>query len=170
MKIGLYFGSFNPIHVGHLIIATYVANMTDLQEIWFVVSPQNPFKQSKTLLNEYDRLHLVELAIIDDKKIRASNIEFKLPKPSYTSDTLAFLAEKYPKNIFSIIMGSDSFQNVGKWKNGSHILNNYQLLVYLRPKFKISPEHPKNVTILQGPIIRYILDTNKETTTARQKY
>jgi nicotinate-nucleotide adenylyltransferase len=109
MKIGLYFGSFNPIHVGHLIIANHVANNTNLNQVWLVVSPQNPFKPSNSLLNEYDRLHLVNLAIEGNAQLKATDIEFKLPKPSYTIDTLTYLQEKYPSYQFSIIMGSDSF-------------------------------------------------------------
>ena len=111
MNIGLYFGSFNPIHIGHLIIANHVLNETSINKIWFIVSPQNPLKESKTLLNEFDRLHLVRLATQDDNRIKCSDIEFNLPKPSYTSNTLAFLSEKYPEHQFSRIMGSDSSQN-----------------------------------------------------------
>ena len=117
MKIGLYFGSFNPIHVGHLIIANHVANNTELNQVWFVVSPQNPFKQQAALLNEYHRLHMIKSAIDGENKLRASSVEFKLPKPSYTVDTLAYLAEQHPEHEFSIIIGSDSFQNLDKWKN-----------------------------------------------------
>src|SRR5215204_5639972 len=117
MKIGLYFGSFNPIHIGHLIIANHILNETDLKKIWFVVSPQNPFKQSNSLLNEYDRLHLARLSVESDNRIIVSDIEFSLPRPSYTIDTLTYLREKYPLNEFSIVMGSDSFQNLNKWKN-----------------------------------------------------
>src|SRR5215471_11040758 len=112
MKIGLYFGSFNPIHLGHLIIATYVINRTDLNKVWFVISPQNPLKLSKTLLNEYQRLHLVRLAIEEDNNFRACDIEFKLPRPSYTINTITYLKEKYSRYQFEIIMGSDSFQNI----------------------------------------------------------
>src|SRR5687768_17339194 len=115
MKIGLYFGSFNPVHIGHLIIANYVLNETELEKIWFVVSPQNPFKQNKSLLNEYDRLHLLRTAIEDDTRMKASDIEFYLPKPSYTINTLTYLKEKYPQQDFFLIMGSDSFQNIDKW-------------------------------------------------------
>src|SRR5690348_1329860 len=114
MKTGLYFGSFNPIHIGHLIIANHILNESGLQKIWFVVSPQNPFKKSENLINEYDRLHIVQKAIENDPRLKASDIEFSLPKPSYTVHTLVYLKEKYPDNNFSIIMGSDSFQNVGK--------------------------------------------------------
>ena len=117
MKIGLYFGSFNPVHVGHLIIANYIANHTNVEQVWLVVSPQNPLKQSNSLLNEYHRLALVNTALEGETKIRASDIEFRLPKPSYTVDTLAYLHEKYPDYDFVIIMGSDSYQNLHKWKN-----------------------------------------------------
>ena len=103
MKIGLYFGSFNPIHTGHLIIASHVLNETNLQQVWFVVSPQNPFKQEHSLLNEYHRLHLVQLAVEEDTRLRASDMEFKLPKPSYTIDTLVYLKENYPQHQFTII-------------------------------------------------------------------
>src|ERR1700749_4267157 len=117
MKIGLYFGSFNPIHHGHLLIASYILQQTQLKQIWFVVSPQNPLKPAASLLNEYHRLYLVQLAIEGEPNFRASDIEFKLPKPSYTVDTLPYLQEKYPANEFAIIMGSDSFQNLPNWKN-----------------------------------------------------
>ena len=114
MKIGLYFGSFNPVHAGHLIIASHILNETDIEKVWLVVSPQNPFKQENGLLNEYHRLHLVQLATEQDNRIKASDIEFGLPKPSYTINTLTYLAEKFPDHEFSIIMGSDSFQNLHK--------------------------------------------------------
>jgi nicotinate-nucleotide adenylyltransferase len=114
VNIGLYFGSFNPVHNGHLIIAQHLLNETGLEKVWLVVSPQNPFKQQKTLLNEYDRLHLVNMAIEGSPALKAMDIEFKLPKPSYTIDTMAYLTEKYPQHQFSIIMGSDSYQMTGK--------------------------------------------------------
>ena len=116
MNIGLYFGSFNPIHIGHLIVANHVLNETSIEKVWFLVSPQNPFKESKSLLNEFDRLHLVRLATQDDNRMKCSDIEFSLSKPSYTTQTLAFLSEKHPEHKFSIIMGSDSYQNLDKWK------------------------------------------------------
>lgn len=154
MKIGLYFGSFNPIHTGHLIIANHVLNETSLQKIWFVISPQNPFKPSSTLLNEYDRLHLVRKAIEGDPRLLASDIEFSLPKPSYTAHTLAYLAEKHPMHQFSIIMGSDSFQNLPKWKNANIIMAHYPILVYRRSKFEVNNEHlAKDVTILDAPLL-----------------
>ncbi len=152
MKIGLYFGSFNPIHTGHLIIANHIANNTELDEVWFVVSPQNPFKNTNSLLNEQHRLSLVKIAIEGEKKLKVSNVEFKLPKPSYTADTLLYLSEKYPKHIFSIIMGSDGFQNIEKWKNHKYIINNYNIFIYHRPGFLIE-KTTKNVTILDAPLL-----------------
>ena len=154
MNIGLYFGSFNPIHIGHLIIANHVVNETSINKIWFIVSPQNPFKESKTLLNEFDRLHLVRLATQDDNRIKCSDIEFNLPKPSYTSNTLAFLSEKYPEHQFSIIMGSDSYQNLDKWKNYETIINNYPVYVYKREGYEIKKTFDKEVVILSAPIIQ----------------
>ena len=125
MNIGLYFGSFNPVHNGHLIIANFIANYTALDRIWFVVSPQSPFKQQKSLISENHRKHLIDLAIEGEKKLRTSNIEFKLPKPSYTIETLLYLNEKHPQHTFSMILGSDSFQNIEKWKNSDYLLKNY---------------------------------------------
>ena len=154
MNIGLYFGSFNPIHIGHLIIANHVLNETPVNKIWFIVSPQNPFKESKTLLNEFDRLHLVRLATQDDNRIKCSDIEFSLPKPSYTSNTLAFLSEKYPEHQFSIIMGSDSYQNLDKWKNYETIINNYPVYVYKREGHEIKKTFDKEAVTLNAPIIQ----------------
>src|SRR5688500_10385278 len=137
MRIGLYFGSFNPIHTGHCIIASYICDNTGIDQVWFVVSPQNPFKSSSNLLNEYHRLHMVNLAIDGDNRLMASDIEFKLPRPSYTIDTLTYLQEKYPANDFSLIIGSDSLQNLHKWKNGDLIMSNYKVDVYPRPGFEV---------------------------------
>jgi nicotinate-nucleotide adenylyltransferase len=153
MNIGLYFGSFNPIHIGHLIIANHVLNETSINKIWFIVSPQNPFKESKTLLNEFDRLHLVRLATQDDNRIKCSDIEFGLPKPSYTSNTLTFLSEKYPQHQLSLIMGSDSYQNLDKWKNYETIINNYPMYVYKREGHEIKKTFEKGAVILNAPII-----------------
>jgi nicotinate-nucleotide adenylyltransferase len=153
MKIGLYFGSFNPIHIGHLIIANHILNVTDLQRVWFVVSPQNPFKQSSTLLNEYDRLHLVQKAVDPDERLLASNIEFSLPKPSYTVQTLSYLADKYPSYEFSIIMGSDSFQNLPKWKNAEVIIANYPILVYRRPGFEVDNSIGARAQFMDAPLL-----------------
>ncbi len=154
MKIGLYFGSFNPIHIGHLIIANYILNETELEKIWLIVSPQNPFKQNSSLLNEFDRLHLARLATQDDTRIKVSDIEFKLSKPSYTSNTMAYLSEKYPHHRFSIIMGSDSFQNLKKWKNHDYILANYPIYVYTRPGFEIKKKPGLNLHVLDAPLIQ----------------
>jgi len=155
MKIGLYFGSFNPIHHGHLLIATYLLQNTSLQQVWFVVSPQNPLKPAASLLNEYHRLYLVQLAVEGEKDLRAVDIEFKLPKPSYTVDTLAYLQEKYPNNEFSIIMGSDSFQNLSRWKNADWLLRNYSLYVYKRPEHETLPVYPgaKDIHVLNAPLL-----------------
>jgi nicotinate-nucleotide adenylyltransferase len=168
MKIGLYFGSFNPIHTGHLIIANHVANNTDLQKIWFVVSPQNPLKQSSSLLNEYDRLHLINISIEGENKLKSSNVEFALPKPSYTVDTLTYLTEKYPEHEYFIIMGSDSFSNITKWKNFEIILKNYGLYIYQRPGFVIDKTLKRDLIILDAPLleisstrIRELIKNNK---------
>ena len=140
MRVGLYFGSFNPVHTGHLIIASHILQHTGVQQVWFVVSPQNPQKKSATLLNEYHRLYLVQLAVEGSTDLRASDVEFHLPRPSYTIDTLTYLQEKYPIHQFSVIMGSDSFQNLRSWKNYAQILQHYQVIVYQRPGFKSIPK------------------------------
>jgi nicotinate-nucleotide adenylyltransferase len=155
MKVGLYFGSFNPIHHGHLVIANFILEHAHLDQVWFVVSPQNPLKRSATLLNEYNRLHLVRLAVENESRLKASDIEFKLPKPSYTVDTLAYLQEKYPKEEFSVIMGSDSFQNLTKWKNYQWLLRNYPIYVYRRPQHENPPNYPdaRHVEIVDAPLL-----------------
>jgi len=153
MKIGLFFGSFNPIHHGHLMVASFIANHTDLQQVWLVVSPQNPHKTQTSLLNEYDRLHLAQLAIEDDAQIKVSDIEFKLPKPSYTIDTLTYLQEKYPQHQFHVIMGSDSFQNLPKWKNFEALVKNYQFIVYRRPGFDITEDYGADMQYLEAPML-----------------
>lgn len=132
MKVGLFFGSFNPIHVGHMVLANYFLEFTDLDKIWFVVSPQNPLKEKKTLLSEHHRLQLVRLAIEDNPNMKASDIEFKLPQPSYTINTLTYLKEKYPQYHFVLIMGEDNLQNFHKWKNYEEILKQYEVYVYPR--------------------------------------
>ena len=152
MKIGLYFGSFNPIHIGHLIIAQHVLNIANFNKIWFVVSPHNPLKETKTLLDEYKRLHLCKIAIEDNPKFKAIDIEFKLPKPSYTIDTLTYLKERYPQHEFTLIMGSDGYSNIKKWKNYETLLQNYKVIVYKRPLFASHIKHP-NVTILDAPML-----------------
>ena len=154
MKIGLYFGTFNPVHVAHLIIANHILNETDIEKIWVVVSPQNPFKIESSLLNEYHRLHLVKLATENDNRIKASDIEFNLPKPSYTTATLAYLKEKNPEHEFCIIMGSDSFQNLHKWKNYEVIVKNYAIYVYLRPGFDIDNHVNAQLHIVDAPLLQ----------------
>jgi nicotinate-nucleotide adenylyltransferase len=154
MKIGLYFGSFNPIHSGHLLVANYVLNETALEKIWLIVSPQNPHKDKNSLLNEYQRFHLARLAVQDDSRIKASDVEFKLSKPSFTANTLAHLKEKHPSDDFSIIMGSDSYQNISKWKNFEYILENYSIYVYSRPGFEISNNTRPNINLLSAPLIQ----------------
>ena len=134
MNVGLFFGSFNPIHVGHLIIANVVREQTDLQQVWFVVSPQNPFKQTRHLLNEYDRLRMVELAVESNFDLRACNVEFSMPKPSYTVDTLAYLGERYPQHHFHLILGSDNLTHFHRWKNYRTIIDHHVLYVYPRPE------------------------------------
>lgn len=153
MKIGLYFGSFNPVHTGHLIIANHAVNETDLNQVWFVVSPQNPFKQAASLLNEYHRLHLIKLAIDGEKGLRASAVEFNLPKPSYTVDTLAYLKEKHADHEFCILMGSDGFQNIHKWKNYEVILQNHLIYIYKRPQFEVQDTKGARVHVLAAPLL-----------------
>ncbi len=168
MQVGLYFGSFNPIHNGHLIIANHILNETALAKIWFIVSPQNPFKESNNLLNSYDRLHLVNKAVENDNRMKASDIEFNLPRPSYTATTLVYLKEKYPDNKFFIILGSDSFQNLGKWKNYETIVKKYQLIIYKRPGYEIINNLGAQVKIMDSPLleisatyIRELVKSNK---------
>jgi len=149
MKIGLFFGSFNPIHIGHKVIASYLVDFTDLDKVMFVVSPQNPLKQKISLLDQYHRLQIIRSEIEDNSKLAVSDIEFDMPKPSYTIDTLVRLKEKYPENDYSIIMGSDNLQNFHKWKNYEQILEDYSIYVYPRPGYEISGSH-KNIHLIEG--------------------
>ena len=153
MKVGLFFGSFNPIHVGHLIIGNYFINSGIVDELWFVVSPQNPFKNSAGLLHQQHRFNLVKLAIEGESKLKASNIEFKLPKPSYTINTLTYLSEKYPSHKYHIVMGSDGFQNLNKWKNAAAIIKEYPILIYRRPGFEITETHGASIQVLDAPLL-----------------
>lgn len=132
MKIGLYFGSFNPIHIGHLIIANHLAEHSDLEQIWLVVTPHNPLKNKQTLLDNYSRLEMVRIATINYPKLRPSDIEFKLSQPNYTVNTLAHLADKYPQHEFALIMGEDNLDSLHKWKNYEFIVKNYTIYVYPR--------------------------------------
>lgn len=151
-KIGLFFGSFNPVHVGHMIIANYMATRAGLKEVWLVVSPQNPLKPKRSLARDYDRLHLVRLAIGDNLNLKASDIEFGLPKPSYTIDTLAYLREKHPARSFVLIMGGDNLATLHKWKNYEILLRDYEIYVYRRPGHELGQfaAHP-NVRAFDAP-------------------
>ncbi len=154
MKIGLFFGSFNPVHNGHLIIANYIAQTTDLDKVWLVVSPQNPFKVKETMLGEYDRLHLINLAIEENPYSKASDIEFKLPKPSYTIDTLVHLGEKYPQHEFALIMGSDNLASLHKWKNYEQLLKNYHFYIYKRRGTETNPyPETRNIHFIDFPFL-----------------
>lgn len=156
-KVGLFFGSFNPIHIGHLILANYILENSDMNEVWFVVSPQNPFKDKKTLLNDHNRLDMVELALKNYPNIKASNVEFSLPKPSYTIDTLVYLNEKYPQYSFSLIMGEDNLKSLHKWKNADYLIKNYHIIVYPRipeDEAKVTEyQQHENISLIKAPII-----------------
>lgn len=132
MKIGLYFGTFNPVHIGHVVIANHMVQYTDLDEVWMVVTPHNPFKKKKGLLEDFHRIHMVNLATSDYDYIRPSDIEFNLPQPNYTVDTMAYLNERFPKNEFSLIMGEDNLITFPKWKNYDVLLERYPIYVYPR--------------------------------------
>lgn len=132
MRIGLFFGTYNPIHVGHMVIANYMVEFTDLDRIWIVVTPQNPFKEKQSMLADYHRLQLVRVAIGDDNRFKASDIEFNLPQPNYTIHTLTYLKEKYPENEYVLVMGADNLKHFHKWKNWEEILLDHDLFVYPR--------------------------------------
>lgn len=154
MKVGLFFGSFNPIHIGHLIIANTVLEKTDIQKVTFVVSPQNPFKKSSSLIPEYDRLEMARLAIFDNMDFEVSDIEFGMPKPSYTVDTLAYLTEKYPEREFSLILGEDNLEHFHKWKNYETILKYHKLIVYPRPNAsKNGMDQYESVKMIDAPLM-----------------
>jgi nicotinate-nucleotide adenylyltransferase len=153
LKVGLFFGSFNPIHIGHLIIANTIYEYSDLNEIWFIVSPQNPHKRdSKSLIHEFDRLDMVELAIEDQPNFKAVDIEFRMPKPNYTIDTLSYLQDRYPDREFFLIIGEDNLTSFKRWKNYQMILDHYGLIVYPRPNSKTADVkgHP-NVKLIEAP-------------------
>lgn len=160
-KIGLFFGSFNPIHIGHLILGNYILENSDMEELWFVVSPQNPFKDKKSLLKDHNRLDMVQLAIRNYPKMRASNVEFSLPTPSYTVDTLTYLQEKYSDYSFSLIMGEDNLKSLHKWKNYELLLKNHQIIVYPRILVEDTStsmsvtelKNHENIHLIDAPII-----------------
>lgn len=153
-KVGLFFGSFNPIHAGHMIIAGYMLGFTDLDDVWMVISPHNPLKEKKTLLADHHRYAMVQIAIEDNPRLRACNLEFKMPQPSYTIDTLVRLEEKYPDHQFVIIAGTDIFPTFHKWKNYEILLENYKFYIYRRPGFDPGPYalHP-HVVIFEAPLM-----------------
>ena len=156
-KIGLFFGSFNPIHIGHLILANYILENSDMEELWFVVSPQNPFKEKKSLLKDHQRLDMVQLALKNYPKMRASNVEFSLPIPSYTIDTLTYLKEKHPDFSFSLIMGEDNLDGLSKWKNSETLIKNHQIIVYPRTFEGEKKVHEylqhENISLINAPVI-----------------
>jgi nicotinate-nucleotide adenylyltransferase len=153
MKIGLFFGSFNPVHIGHLAIANYMVEFTDLQQLWFVISPHNPLKPKQSLLADYHRRALMEFAVEKDTRYRVSDIEFSMPQPSFTIDTLAWLNEKYPGNTFVILMGSDGLPTFNKWKNYRLIEETYQRYVYPRPGFPVNVSEHRNMVLVDAPLI-----------------
>jgi len=156
MKIGLFFGSYNPIHIGHIIIANHMVEFTELEEVWFVVTPHNPFKKKSTLLADHHRYQLVQEATEDYPKLKPSNVEFDLPQPSYTINTLTHLYEKYPEHQFNLIMGQDNLYTFHKWKNNEEILKNHELYIYPRITSKKEiPDlfkHPK-VHLIDAPVV-----------------
>ena len=166
MNIGLYFGTYNPIHVGHLVIANYMVDYTDLDQVWLVVSPQNPHKNKASLLSDYHRLAIVRIAVEGNDKLQASNIEFDLPKPSYTTTTLTYIQEKYPDYDFSLIMGEDNLRTLHKWKNYEEIISNHQIFVYpralteqeRREQLNLQTENEfkdhENVTLCDAPVMK----------------
>jgi nicotinate-nucleotide adenylyltransferase len=167
MKIGLFFGSFNPIHIGHLAIANYFAEFTALEKIWLVISPQSPFKPKRNLLAEHHRFYMAQLALEDDWKISPTNIEFHLPKPSYTVDTLTYLSEKYPRHNFNLILGSDNLTHLHKWKNFNELIRQYPIYVY--PRTSVDPSEYTGryqFTVVNAPLIEisssFIRDSIKQ--------
>lgn len=166
-RIGLFFGSFNPVHVGHMVIANYMATQTDLDEVWLVISPHNPLKPKQTLANDYDRLFLVQLAIGNNPNLKANNIEFSLPQPSYTIDTLTYLKEKYPDKQFILIMGGDNLATLPKWKNHELLLRDYEIYVYNRPDYDLGDyQYYPNIQYFEAPLMQisstYIRNCIKE--------
>ncbi len=154
MHIGLFFGSFNPIHIGHLVLAEYMTGFTSLEQVWFVVSPHNPLKSKDSLLEDHHRLEMVHLAVDDDNRFRVSDIEFRMPQPSYTIDTLTYMKEKFSDHKFSLIMGADNLESFHKWKNAGKIIQDYHRFVY--PRHGLSSENlqsHENITFVNAPRI-----------------
>ena len=154
IQTGLFFGSFNPVHAGHQMIASYMANFTSLDEVWLVVSPQNPLKSKNGMEHVYDRLEMARLAFQHADRIRVSSIELELPRPSYTIHTLAYLEEKYPGRVWHLIMGADNLASLKKWKNYEVILKNYPIFVYPRPGAEVSEwENHPSITFTETPLM-----------------
>jgi nicotinate-nucleotide adenylyltransferase len=151
MKTGLFFGSFNPVHIGHLAIANYIVAYSQLDQLWFVISPQSPLKKKSSLLEDHKRRTLLEIAVEHDDRFRVCDIEFRLSKPSYTADTLAYLKELHPMHEFMLIMGSDGLSTFHKWKNYRHIEENYTRIVYPRPGYPVNPQEHKNILMVDAP-------------------
>lgn len=153
-KTGLFFGSFNPIHMGHLMIASWMVEFTDISQVWFIISPQNPLKEKSSLLPDVNRLYMVNLAVEEDSRFKASNIEFHLPRPSYTIDTMTYISEQYPDREFILIAGSDTLPTLHKWKNYEQLLNLYKFYIYPRPETPKSPfdDHP-HVQFVKAPLV-----------------
>ncbi|MEX0968249.1 MAG: nicotinate (nicotinamide) nucleotide adenylyltransferase [Bacteroidia bacterium] len=155
MKIGLFFGSFNPVHTGHLIIANFMVEFTNLDKVWFVVSPQNPLKTQLSLLNEFDRMEFIRLSIEDNDKLEVSDIEFNMPRPSYTIDTLVYLQEKHPGQEFVLLMGTDTLMTLPRWKNYEQLLDNYAIYAYPRPGSQRSElESHFKVSVFDAPLMK----------------
>ncbi|MCH8545353.1 MAG: nicotinate-nucleotide adenylyltransferase [Cryomorphaceae bacterium] len=152
---GLFFGSFNPVHIGHLIVAQHIYYEMGLDEVWFVVSPQNPFKASNALVDKYERLHMVNLAIAECPYFKSSNLEFALPEPSYTYNSLQVFKDNYPDKSFALLIGSDSLQNLHRWKNGEDILRQQEIIVYPRPGFPPDGKYfsSPNIHISDAPLV-----------------
>ena len=167
METGLFFGSFNPIHIGHLVLAEYIIENTGLEQIWFVVSPHNPLKSKSTLLSGHHRLEMVHLAVDQDKRFRVSDIEFRMPLPSFTIDTLTYLKEKFPDHEFSLIIGSDNLESFSKWKNHDLIIRKYHRYIYPRHGSTTGKSFShENSTLVDAPKIeissRFIRDSIRE--------
>lgn len=170
MKVGLFFGSFNPIHIGHMAIANYMVEYGPIDQLWFVVTPLNPHKKKCNLLADYQRLELVNRAIDGDFRFQACDIEFRLPKPNYTINTLTYLSEKNPSTTFLPIIGSDNYVNLKKWKNWEILIRDYSFLVYPRPGLDHSTTDLKdNFQIIDAPsmevsstFIRNAIKANKD--------
>lgn len=153
-KIGLFFGSFNPIHIGHLAIANYVVEYNDIEQLWFVISPHNPHKHKTELASEYHRKEMAKIAINNDNRFKVSNIEFELPQPSYTVDTLTYLKQKFPNHIFTVIMGEDNLATLHSWRDYDKIISNHSIICYPRvEKQEYTPLKNANIKIVEAPIL-----------------